>query len=191
MAYQGGNTHGEGGHDLQQYPPSTYHMPPARDYDSDEEQERVPLTTQQPRASPFEGPFDERGGQAGQRPPPGGGGGYSLTESYGPSPAPSYTEGNFDPNNPYPRVASPYARTETSSTEAWRQRQAPAGLRRYATRKIKLVQGQALSIDHPVPSAIQNAVQAKYRTPEMEGGSEEFTHMRCKSIYHLACCCYY
>lgn len=85
------------------------------------------------------------------------------------------------------RVASPYARSETSSTEAWRQRQAPGGanggggggLRRYATRKVKLVQGSVLSVDYPVPSAIQNAIQAKYRN-DLEGGSEEFTHMRCK-----------
>lgn len=87
------------------------------------------------------------------------------------------------------RVASPYARSETSSTEAWRQRQAPGpgggggggggGLRRYATRKVKLVQGSVLSVDYPVPSAIQNAIQAKYRN-DLEGGSEEFTHMRCE-----------
>lgn len=83
------------------------------------------------------------------------------------------------------RVASPYARSETSSTEAWRQRQAPGGpggLRRYATRKVKLVQGSVLSVDYPVPSAIQNAVQAKYRN-DLEGGSEEFTHMRCRFIF--------
>lgn len=81
------------------------------------------------------------------------------------------------------RVASPYQRSETSSTEAWRQRQAPnngpTGLQRYATRKVKLVQGSVLSVDYPVPSAIQNAIQSKYRS-DLEGGSEEFTHMRCK-----------
>lgn len=89
------------------------------------------------------------------------------------------------------RVASPYARSETSSVEAWRQRQAPGGgpgsssgggggnLRRYATRKVKLVQGSVLSVDYPVPSAIQNAIQARYRN-DLEGGSEEFTHMRCR-----------
>lgn len=82
------------------------------------------------------------------------------------------------------RVASPYARSDASSTEAWRQRQAPTGgggggnLRRYATRKVKLVQGSVLSVDYPVPSAIQNAVQSKYRN-DLEGGNEEFTHMRC------------
>jgi chitin synthase len=34
-----------------------------------------------------------------------------------------------------------------------------------------------LSIDYPVPSAIQNAVLPQYRQ-DLEGGSEEFTHMR-------------
>lgn len=88
------------------------------------------------------------------------------------------------------RITSPYSRSDASSTEAWRQRQAPGGgsgiggkgggggLRRYATRKVKLVQGSVLSVDYPAPSAIQNAIQAKYRN-DLEGGSEEFTHMRC------------
>ena len=53
------------------------------------------------------------------------------------------------------------------------------GLKRHATRKVKLVQGSVLSVDYPVPSAIGNAIQAKYRN-DLEGGSEEFTHMRCK-----------
>lgn len=133
--------------------------------------------------------------------------GYSLTETYAPD------AGNHDPysadsvysghsmDNPASafgvpgRVNSPYARSETSSTEAWRQRQAPGGagggslnggggvgggLRRYATRKVKLVQGSVLSVDYPAPSAIQNAIQARYRN-DIEGGTEEFTHMRCRS----------
>jgi chitin synthase len=124
---------------------------------------------------------------------------YSLTESYAPDPAaPPYHDPYNTAGSTYSghtmdnaaaafgvpgRVASPYARSETSSTEAWRQRQAPTGgnLRRYATRKVKLVQGSVLSVDYPVPSAIQNAVQAKYRN-DLEGGSEEFTHMRCRLI---------
>lgn len=77
------------------------------------------------------------------------------------------------------RVPSPYSRSETGSTEAWAARQAPgaSALKRGATRKVKLVQGAVLSADYPVPSAIQNAVQAKYRN-DLESGSEEFTHMR-------------
>lgn len=129
--------------------------------------------------------------------------GYSLTESYAhdatqhdPYAGSVYSGQSMD--NPATafgvpgRVASPYARSETSSTEAWRQRQAPGGpsggslngkgggLRRYATRKVKLVQGSVLSVDYPAPSAIQNAIQAKYRN-DIEGGTEEFTHMRCMS----------
>lgn len=83
------------------------------------------------------------------------------------------------------RAPSPYQRSETSSTEAWRARQQPGGavaaaggLKRGMTRKVKLVQGSVLSADYPVPSAIQNAIQAKYRN-DLESGSEEFTHMRC------------
>jgi chitin synthase len=91
-----------------------------------------------------------------------------------------------DPSQSYgvqARAPSPYDRSETSSTAAWRQRQQPGGgmaggLKRAQTRKVKLVQGSVLSADYPVPSAIQNAVQAKYRN-DLESGSEEFTHMRC------------
>ena len=54
------------------------------------------------------------------------------------------------------------------------------GIRRYATRKIKLVQGFVLSADYPVPSAIQNAMQKEYRESEEFG--EEFSHLRCMWI---------
>lgn len=75
-------------------------------------------------------------------------------------------------------IASPMSETPS---EAWQNRQAPgSGLRRYATRKIKLVQGSVLSVDYPVPSAIQNAIQKEYRESE-EGFPEEFTHLRCTS----------
>ncbi|PYI36299.1 chitin synthase [Aspergillus indologenus CBS 114.80] len=50
-------------------------------------------------------------------------------------------------------------------------------LRRFGTRKINLVQGSVLSVDYPVPSAIQNAIQPQYREAE-EAFAEEFTHMR-------------
>ncbi|KEF62482.1 chitin synthase 3 [Exophiala aquamarina CBS 119918] len=120
---------------------------------------------------------------------------YTLNESYAAgdaSRAPTTTYGGAQQNNPYDGgygmsnsqagfptgpPQEPYDRTD--STEAWRQRQAPGygTIKRYATRKVKLVQGSVLSIDYPVPSAIQNAVQAKYRN-DLEGGSEEFTHMR-------------
>ncbi|CAI4212062.1 unnamed protein product [Parascedosporium putredinis] len=50
------------------------------------------------------------------------------------------------------------------------------GLRRANTRKIKLVQGSVLSVDYPVPSAVKNSVQPKYR--DVEGVPEEFLNLR-------------
>lgn len=124
---------------------------------------------------------------------------YSLTESYANERQTQYpgqhdgsdvysnTSTYHDPSADFggpQRAPSPYQRSETSSTEAWRQRQQPGGavaaaggLKRGMTRKVKLVQGSVLSADYPVPSAIQNAIQAKYRN-DLESGSEEFTHMR-------------
>ncbi|KAF1957149.1 hypothetical protein CC80DRAFT_55204 [Byssothecium circinans] len=142
------------------------------------------------------GPFDDHQGVYGQghdvRPQST----YSLTETYASDapttqyPAPSQTgsdvysaTGGYDPSLEYgapQRAPSPYSRSETSSTADWRHRQQPGGgvgLKRGMTRKVKLVQGSVLSADYPVPSAIQNAIQAKYRN-DLESGSEEFTHMR-------------
>jgi chitin synthase len=114
---------------------------------------------------------------------------YTLNESYaGGDPQKLPTTGGYgydtgynssaqslpNPNAAYAQTPNPYERSD--STEAWRQRQ-NGNIKRYATRKVKLVQGGVLSIDYPVPSAIQNAIQAKYRN-DLEGGSEEFTHMR-------------
>lgn len=165
-----------------------YHQPPHRDSD-DEEVERS-LLHGNPNG-PFQGPFDEphsRSGTPTSHEPKG----YSLEESYA-GHAPPYNgyqeyhgSGTTldDPAYGAPdRASSPYSRSDTGSTEAWRQRQQPgaaagvAGLKRNATRKVKLVQGAVLSADYPVPSAIQNAVQAKYRN-DLESGSEEFTHLR-------------
>lgn len=179
MAYQGGAGAGQpAGHDLQDYPPGTYHMPPARDYDSDDDAERAPLNSQGPYQH---GPFDDRAHTPGTSTT-----GYTLSDNgyTGATPAgsdPGYPTTSFDPSVQFGvpgRSASPYDRSTTSSTEAWRERQAPTGLKRYGTRKIRLQQ-QVLSIDYPVPSAIQNAIQSKYRHADVEGGSEEFTHMRC------------
>lgn len=78
---------------------------------------------------------------------------------------------------------SQYDTSESNSTEEWKRRQVPGGpggIRRYQTRKVKLQQGSVLSVEYPVPSAIQNSVQAQYRN-DLESGSEEFTHMRCRS----------
>lgn len=161
-------------------------------YREDEDASRGLLSHQQ---GPFATPFDDPHPRAVSPVRPGSG--YSLTETYASDAAPAYHDpyaagSVYSGHSESPaaafgvpgRAASPYARSETSSTEAWRQRQAPGGgggggnLRRYATRKVKLVQGSVLSVDYPVPSAIQNAIQARYRN-DLEGGSEEFTHMRC------------
>ncbi|KAI9845200.1 MAG: Chitin synthase, class 2 [Thelocarpon superellum] len=177
-------------HDLQELPPSSYHLPPRHGDHSDDEADTSLL-----HQGPFTGPFDEPHSRSGT-PPVRPTSSYSLTETYigdrGPTQTPyhdpyrgqsdTYSGGTLhDPNAAFApeRINTPYERSDTSSTEAWRQRQAPAtnGLRRYATRKVKLVQGSVLSVDYPVPSAIGNAVQAKYRN-DLEGGSEEFTHMR-------------
>lgn len=166
-----------------------FHTTAPRDSD-DEEQERSLLQ------GPFQGPFDEpasRGSTPGINEPTG----YHLEESYvgaDEGRAPPYTSYGGDTSYhgttlsdpgyaPPDRVPSPYSRSETGSTEAWAQRQQPGGpsagggLKRNATRRVKLVQGAVLSADYPVPSAIQNAVQAKYRN-DLESGSEEFTHLR-------------
>ncbi|CAK1357150.1 Chitin synthase G [Cercospora beticola] len=179
---------GHGGYDLHDTPGGSgqpYHQPPHRDSE-DEEVERSLLHGNP--SGPFQGPFDEphsRSGTPGGHDPKG----YNLEESYvGQPPNYGYTEYHGsattlqDPGYGAPdRVPSPYSRSETGSTEAWRQRQQPGaaagGLKRNATRKVKLVQGAVLSADYPVPSAIQNAVQAKYRN-DLESGSEEFTHLR-------------
>lgn len=154
----------------------------------DDEEQQHSLLHGNP-TGPFQGPFDDPSSHAGT---PGGehdSRGYNLEESYiGGGHAPPYNgyqEQGYHPTSGYDqpdRTASPYARSETGSTEAWRQRQNPRGLggtslKRGATRKVKLVQGAVLSADYPVPSAIQNAVQAKYRN-DLESGSEEFTHLR-------------
>ncbi|KAL9080917.1 MAG: hypothetical protein Q9157_000417 [Trypethelium eluteriae] len=164
---------------------------------SDEEEAERSLLHPNPTGA-FQGPFDDTHQQSRSGTPTGHG--YDLRESYAGDNmghAPPYNGGYHDadmysgstmddPSTTFGvpgRVPSPYNRSETSSTEAWRQRQVPgggaanAGLKRNATRKLKLVQGAVLSADYPVPSAIQNSVQAKYRN-DLESGSEEFTHMR-------------
>ncbi|KAL2053749.1 hypothetical protein ABVK25_006054 [Lepraria finkii] len=187
--------HGAGGpggyeeHRLHHLPQGNqYHLPPHNGDGSDDEDERGLL---EHGSGPFNGPFDEpHAGTA--TPPTRPASNYSLTESYvgGKGSAPpyngygrdGYSSTLEDPTAAFGvpgRAPSPYERSETSSTEAWKQRQVPGAnnLRRYATRKVKLVQGSVLSVDYPVPSAIQNAIQAKYRN-DLEGGSEEFTHLR-------------
>ncbi|KAJ5713817.1 uncharacterized protein N7483_010998 [Penicillium malachiteum] len=49
-------------------------------------------------------------------------------------------------------------------------------IRRYPKKKIKLEHGHILSLDYPVPSAIQNAVQREFRESKELG--EEFSQLR-------------
>lgn len=115
---------------------------------------------------------------------------YSLTESYAPgaaqtpTPGPGFNDNGYgqyslDPNGF--NTPRPMSTMEDDDEDDWMQRQMPtqptrSGLKRFNTRKIKLVQGSVLSIDYPVPSAIKNAVQPRYR--DIEGGNEEFMKMR-------------
>lgn len=172
MAY---NNHG-----APQGPP--YNVHDDDDYE-DHSAEHQPLTAQGP--SPFDHPYDGSHDNLGQQEHATFG---NLQESYvdGARPTSSAYSSGGDTIIPQ-RVPSPYSRSETSSTEAWRQRQAPpqtggaGGLKRYQTRKVKLVQGSVFVADYPVPSAIQNSIQAKYKTKdEEEGGNEEFSTLRCK-----------
>lgn len=75
---------------------------------------------------------------------------------------------------------TPRPASTVDSEDSWLRRQqpggAPGGLKRYATRKVKLVQGSVLSVDYPVPSAIKNSVQPKYA--DSESGTGEFVNMR-------------
>jgi chitin synthase len=123
---------------------------------------------------------------------------YSLTETYIPD-APTTHPGiaNVGPTPPpfgnqdygYEGAAPGQFRPDlqhedsyqASEADSWLQRQNPradpsGGLRRYPTRKVKLVGNSVLSLDYPVPSAIRNAVQPQYR--DTESGNEEFMKMR-------------
>lgn len=88
----------------------------------------------------------------------------------------SYSSGN----NPISQVGLPSDLNESGDT--WVQRQqtsAPDGsdLKRSRTRKVKLIQGSILSTDYPVPSAVQNSIEPRYRNAD-GAFEEEFTKMR-------------
>ncbi|ORX95533.1 chitin synthase-like protein [Clohesyomyces aquaticus] len=190
MAYNGPGGYGDGHSGNYNDPPHHLHG------SEDDEVARSLLHSNPTGANP--GPFDDHHTVYGNAPEVRPQSTYSLTETYATDTTTTYpgqhhagseysATGYHDPAadfGAHNRAASPYARSETSSTEAWRQRQQPGGgvaasggLKRGMTRKVKLVQGSVLSADYPVPSAIQNAIQAKYRN-DLESGSEEFTHMR-------------
>lgn len=191
MAYNG---RGDGyDHRMQDLPPNpTYHLPPGEETDDEAQRsllsqgstmyEQDRLGTHTPPVRPVSA--------------------YSLTESYAPGAAPTrpgvavgagpgvspfnpeYGNGGFhheldDTGFPVGQPGRPASSIDPD--ESWLRRQDPrmapsGGLKRYATRKVKLVQGSVLSIDYPVPSAIRNAVQPKYR--DIEGNNEEFMKMR-------------
>ncbi|KAI9900358.1 hypothetical protein N3K66_004620 [Trichothecium roseum] len=182
MAYQGGG-HGQGqdynsGHPMQDLPAgSSYHLPAE---EHDQEAGRYLLNTQ--------GYEQDRLGAV--TPPDRPVSAYSLTESYAPGAsqlppqeAGGYGQYNVDSNG-YGNIERPVSTYEEDDEDSWMQRQQQpsgfgrggGGLKRFNTRKVKLVQGSVLSIDYPVPSAIKNAVQPQYR--DVEGGSEEFMKMR-------------
>ncbi|KAK7190954.1 Chitin synthase, class 1 [Paraphaeosphaeria sporulosa] len=69
------------------------------------------------------------------------------------------------------------ARTENSWVRRQQTVRQGAGVKRSKTRKIKLVQGSILSVDYPIPSAIQNAIEPRHRHAEGSFG-EEFTKLR-------------
>ena len=117
---------------------------------------------------------------------------YSLTETYAPKASETHlpyavgrSDDSHEPFNPYgyhqaSQRAEPF--DPLAADDEWVQRQqqsAPEGngMKRSRTRKVKLVQGSILSADYPVPSAVQNAVEPRYRNSE-GAFEEEFTKLR-------------
>ncbi|KAI3325904.1 glycosyltransferase family 2 protein [Xylariaceae sp. AK1471] len=189
MAYNPQGNNDYDGHRLQDLPAgSTYHLPPT-EQDDDESQRH--LLGQTP------GLHYEQDRLGAHTPPVRPVSAYSLTESYSTT-APPTTQTPQPYGNTYGGeyagaygghqledtgfgFGTPRPASTVDSDESWLRRQqpgggAPGGLKRYATRKVKLVQGSVLSVDYPVPSAIKNAVQPKYR--DTESGTGEFTNMR-------------
>jgi len=101
---------------------------------------------------------------------------YTLTESYDPAPPSSYPL--TEPYAP-PRVAA--------GPRDWTPGPFPSPngrLKRYPTRKVKLVEGAVLTIDYPVPRAILNSNQTRYISDIRDG---EFTKMTCRFLSSLSC----
>ncbi|KEY68947.1 hypothetical protein S7711_04612 [Stachybotrys chartarum IBT 7711] len=182
MEYNGQGREYDRGHQLQDLPAGGAYNMASREHD--EEAGRYLLNDPPPH-----GYDQDRLGAA--TPPERPVSAYSLTESYAPGASSQlpvqgagygdngYGQYGSEAGYGFPRPAS----TVHDDEDSWVQRQQlpPAaskggGLKRYNTRKVKLVQGSVLSIDYPVPSAIKNAVQPRYR--DVEGGNEEFMKMR-------------
>ncbi|KAF2638308.1 hypothetical protein P280DRAFT_471417 [Massarina eburnea CBS 473.64] len=111
---------------------------------------------------------------------------YTLQETYAPNAAMYNPQASMssmsDGDNP--EAYHPYQDASPTSSEldnSWVKRQQTVkkgnGMQRSKTRKVKLVQGSILSIDYPVPSAVQNATEPRYRNSE-GAFEEEFTKMR-------------
>ncbi|KAF2847048.1 glycosyltransferase family 2 protein [Plenodomus tracheiphilus IPT5] len=100
---------------------------------------------------------------------------------------PSIDIGYYSNANAYPSRGPDDSESHTAynlADDTWVQRQQHTngldnggGMKRSKTRKVKLVQGSILSIDYPVPSAVQNAIEPRYRNEE-GAYDEEFTKMR-------------
>ncbi|KAL4874998.1 chitin synthase-domain-containing protein [Aspergillus karnatakaensis] len=84
-------------------------------------------------------------------------------------------QSEYNPYHPQ-EMSHLQASSEAESVTSWQKRQA-GGLRRYPTRRVNLIKGTVLSVDHPVPSAVLNSVETQYR--DTSSTSEEFTHLRC------------
>jgi len=76
-------------------------------------------------------------------------------------------------------TATPNPYGNSSTTRLSSRNSYGIGIQRKVTRKVKVREGQALSIEHEVPSPVANAIQEKYRAGDLETGNNEFTHMRC------------
>ncbi|KAF1849071.1 glycosyltransferase family 2 protein [Cucurbitaria berberidis CBS 394.84] len=169
MAYNKNDGELYQGHQLEDLPPPTqsfqYHAPPPDEDDAGQHLLNPTLThgnepSRYETASPSS-VYSLSETYSSVRPPPTE---YGVGEQYG-----TYN-GGYAPGAPSP-----------SPEDSWVQRQQtvrkPGGAKRSKTRKVKLVQGSILSTDYPVPSAVQNAVEPRYRNA---GGAfdEEFTKMR-------------
>jgi len=104
----------------------------------------------------------------------------SMPSTYPLTPCNDYTEYSMHVEENCSPLASTLFDTDSIAPNVWKQRQQPSNsrLKRCNAKKVKLVQGPVLSVDYPVPSAIKNAIEQKYRR-DLESGGEEFTHMRC------------
>ncbi|KAJ4358000.1 Chitin synthase, class 3 [Didymosphaeria variabile] len=152
--------------DAEHYPQHQLHDPPLTS----------PLTSPRDEADHRlldDGPYEQPGYYA---PPPPPSSVYSLTDTALSSHPPNADYGGdfHDEAHDYGYDHEP-ALTDNSWVR--RQHTVRQGVKRSKTRKIKLVQGSILSVDYPVPSAVQNAIEPHHRNAEGTY-DEEFTKLR-------------